>query len=78
MVDIIESKRKKHSWLSQIAFELEVIKESNKLLVSMYYSTRDLDLLVSLGILPNPVNCFSRKTSQSAKGMVHAWVGQKL
>jgi hypothetical protein len=48
---------------------LEVIEESNKLLVSIYYSIRDLDLLISLGILPNPVSCFSRKTSPCAKGI---------
>jgi len=39
------------------------------LLVSKYYSTRDSDsdLLVSLGILPDSINRFSRKDSLSAK-----------
>jgi hypothetical protein len=57
---------------------LKVIDESNKLLVSMYYSTRDLDLLISLGILPNPVNCISRKTSLCAKGILKLIIESKL
>jgi hypothetical protein len=44
-----------------------VIKGGNMLLVSKYYSTRDLDLLVSLGILPDSIDRFSGKASLSAK-----------
>ncbi len=37
------------------------------MLVSLYYSTHDLDLLISLGILPNAINSFSREPGLSAK-----------
>ncbi len=37
------------------------------MLVSLYYSTHDLDLLVSLGLLPNAINSFSREPNLSAK-----------
>jgi hypothetical protein len=44
-----------------------VIKGSKKMLISLYYSTRDLDLLVSLSILPDAINDLSRESSLSAK-----------
>ena len=37
------------------------------LLVSKYYSTRDSDLLIFLGILLDSIDRFSRKASLSAK-----------
>ncbi len=50
-----------------MSFKSGVIKGSKMLLVSKYYSTRDLDLLVSLGILPDLIDHFSGKASLSAK-----------
>jgi hypothetical protein len=44
----------------------------------MYYNTHDSDLLVSLSILPNSVNSFSRKTSLSAKSIAKLNVESKL
>ncbi len=37
------------------------------MLVSLYYSTRDLDLLVSLSILPNAINSLGRESGLSAE-----------
>jgi hypothetical protein len=48
------------------------------LLVSNYYSTCDLDLLVSLSIFPDPIDCFSRKASLSTKGTAKLVVESKL
>ncbi len=54
-------------WVEVRSFESGVIKGSNILLVSKYYSTRDSDLLVSLGILPDLIGRFGGKASLSAK-----------
>jgi cellulose biosynthesis protein BcsQ len=54
-------------WVEVRSFESGDIKGSNKLLVSKYYSTRDSDLLVSRGILPDSINRFSGKASLSTK-----------
>ncbi len=48
------------------------------LLVSKYYSTRDLDLLVSLSVFPNLINCFSRKARLSTKCIAKLIVESKL
>ena len=53
-------------WVGVRLFESGVIKGSKMLLVSKCYPTRDLDLLVSLGILPDSIDCFGRKASLSA------------
>ncbi len=37
------------------------------MLISLYYSTRDLDLLVSLSVLLNVIDSFSREPGLSAK-----------
>ncbi len=54
-------------WVEVRSFESGDIKGSNKLLESKYYSTRDSDLLVSRGILPDSINRFSGMASLSTK-----------
>ncbi len=55
-------------WVSVRSFESEVIKGSKMLLVSKFYSTCDLDLLISLSVFPDSINCFSsRKAPLSTK-----------
>ncbi len=48
------------------------------LLVSKYYSTRDSDLLVSLSVVPDPIDCFSRKASLSTKDTAKLGIESKL
>jgi hypothetical protein len=60
------------------SFRSEVIKESKMLLVSKYYSPRDSDLLVSLSVFPDPIDCCSRKASLSTKGTAKLVVENKL
>jgi hypothetical protein len=43
------------------------MKGGKMLLVSKYYSTYDLDLLIPLSIFPDSIDGFSRKTSLSSK-----------
>jgi hypothetical protein len=47
-------------------------------LVSKYYSTCDLDLLISLSIFPDSINYFSRKASLSTKFIAKLIVESKL
>ena len=48
---------------------IKVIKGGKMMLISLYYSTRDSDLLVSLSICPDTINSLSRETSLSAESI---------
>ncbi len=65
-------------WVNVRSFESEVIKGSKMLLVSKYYSTRDLDLPISLSVFPDSINCFRRKARLSAKCIVKLIIENKL
>ncbi len=54
------------------------MKGSIMWLVSRYYSTHDSDLLVSLSIIPDSIDGFSRKTSLSAKCIAKFVIESKL
>ncbi len=53
-------------------------KREQMLLESKCYSTCDSDLLVSLGILPDSINCFGRKTSLSTKCIAQLVIESEL
>ncbi len=48
------------------------------LLLSKSYSTRDLDLLLSLSVFPDSIKCFSRKACLSTKCIAKLVVESKL
>ncbi len=48
------------------------------LLLSKCYSTHDSDLLISLGILPDCIHCFGRKTSLSTKCIAELIIENEL
>ena len=65
-------------WVKVRSFESEVIEGSKISLVSLYYSTRDSDLLVSLSIFPNAIHSFGGKSSLSTKSVSKLVVEGKL
>jgi hypothetical protein len=49
----------RYFWVEVRSFELGVIKGSKMMLVLLCYSTRDLDLILSLSVCPDTINCLS-------------------